>query len=150
MRSVPAVAWTASLVPRAFRPDDRPGIRELWRECGLVHAPNNPDEDIDHKLRQDPEGLLVLEMEGKLLGTVMVGYEGHRGWVNYLAVLPSMRRRGLGRILMSAAESRLRALGCPKVNLQVRRSNDSVLAFYRSLGYGVDDVVSLGKRLPEV
>ena len=144
------VTSTPPLVPRAFRPGDRSGVRELWHVCGLVQPANDPDADIDRKLHRDPEGLLVLEIDGRVSGTVMVGYEGHRGWINYLAVHPAIRRQGLGTTLMGAAESRLRELGCPKVNLQVRRSNRSVLAFYRSLGYNVDDVVSMGKRLTDV
>jgi hypothetical protein len=92
---------------------------------------------------------LVLEVDGCLAGSVMVGYAGHRGWVNYLAVDPAWRGRGLGRMVMDQAEQRLLALGCPKVNLQVRTSNEHVVAFYRHLGYGTDDVVSMGKRLPD-
>ena len=78
---------------------------------------------------------------------MMVGYEGHRGWVNYLAVAEDFRRRGFGRLLMDEAEARLREMGCPKVSLQIRRSNADVVAFYRSIGYAEDDVVSMGKRL---
>ena len=88
-------------------------------------------------------------MDGRLVATVMAGYEGHRGWVNYLAVAADRRRRGFGRVLMDEAESRLRSLGCPKINLQIRRSNTGVVAFYRSIGYAEDDVVSMGKRLVE-
>ena len=88
----------------------------------------------------------MLEADGYLAGSVMVGYDGHRGWVNYLAVDPAWQGRGLGRMLMDEAEQRLLALGCPKVNLQVRTSNEHVVAFYRHLGYGTDDVVSMGKR----
>lgn len=77
----------------------------------------------------------------------MCGYEGHRGWVNYLAVSPEQRNRGLGRRLMQTAESALEARGCPKLNLQVRETNEAVLAFYNRLGYTVDPVVGLGKRL---
>ncbi len=82
-----------------------------------------------------------------MVATVMVGYDGHRGWINYLAVAPNLQRQGVGRQLMAAAESRLRERGCPKINLQVRRSNRGVIAFYERLGFSEDDVVSLGKRL---
>lgn len=85
--------------------------------------------------------------EERVVGSVMAGYEGHRGWINYLAVDPEVRRQGLGRRLMDAAESRLLELGCPKINLQVRSSNAEVLAFYDRIGFGRDDVVSFGKRL---
>jgi ribosomal protein S18 acetylase RimI-like enzyme len=82
-----------------------------------------------------------------IVGSVMAGYEGHRGWINYLAVLPECRRRGVGRALMAEAERLLRAAGCPKINLQVRAGNAEVLGFYRAIGFAVDEVVSLGKRL---
>jgi ribosomal protein S18 acetylase RimI-like enzyme len=78
---------------------------------------------------------------------VMVGFEGHRGWINYLAVEPSLQRSGIGRALMNEAERILRAAGCPKINLQIRRTNADVIAFYERLGYVADDVVSFGKRL---
>jgi ribosomal protein S18 acetylase RimI-like enzyme len=79
----------------------------------------------------------------------MAGYDGHRGWINYLAVHPDHRRRGLGRTLMAAAEERLAGLGCPKVNLQVRGANRDAVEFYRRIGYAVDDVVSMGRRLED-
>ncbi len=82
-----------------------------------------------------------------MIGAVMVGYEGHRGWINYLAVHPDHRRGGLGRLLMAAAEKRLVDLGCPKVNLQVRASNLAAVEFYRRIGYATEDVVSMGRRL---
>jgi ribosomal protein S18 acetylase RimI-like enzyme len=88
----------------------------------------------------------VAERGEHILGTVMAGWEGHRGWLNYLAVDPTARRAGIGRSLVREAEARLAALGCPKVNLQIRSSNREVVAFYRSIGYSVDDVVSMGKR----
>ncbi len=77
----------------------------------------------------------------------MAGYEGHRGWINYLAVAPDFRRRGTARRLMQVAEHELRVLGCPKINLQVRSSNSDVIAFYQRLGFSLEEVVSLGNRL---
>ncbi len=77
----------------------------------------------------------------------MAGYEGHRGWINYLAVSPEHRRKGYGRQIMAEAERLLRAAGCPKINLQIRSPNKDVIAFYRSIGFAVDDVVSMGRRL---
>jgi ribosomal protein S18 acetylase RimI-like enzyme len=77
----------------------------------------------------------------------MVGRDGHRGWINYLAVHPDHQRQGFGRLLMAEAERRLQLRGCPKVNLQVRGSNQAAVEFYRRIGYTVDDVVSLGRRL---
>ena len=90
---------------------------------------------------------LVGEIDGRVVATVMGGYEGHRGWINYLAVDPGMRRRGLGRMMMERVEEMLRAIGCPKVNLQVRESNLEVIRFYEKIGYSSDHVIGLGKKL---
>ncbi len=119
----------------------------LWSICELTRPWNNPHRDIDRKLARDGDNLLVLEEDNQLIGSVMVGYEGHRGWVNYLAVHPDHQRQGLGRLLMDEAERRLRDLGCAKVNLQVRASNETAREFYRQIGYTVDEAVSFGKRL---
>ncbi|MGO9964479.1 MAG: GNAT family acetyltransferase [Acidimicrobiales bacterium] len=132
---------------RSYRPADRDALVSLWSICELTRPWNDPNRDIDRKLARDAENLLVLDDDGRLIGSVMVGYEGHRGWVNYLAVHPDRRRQGLGRLLMDAAERRLRDLGCPKVNLQVRTSNEAAKDFYRRIGYSVDEAVSFGKRL---
>ena len=132
---------------RTYRPSDHDALMSLWSSCGLLPPWNDPRRDIERKPVHDPDGLLVLEADGCLAGSVMVGYDGHRGWVNYLAVDPAWQGRGLGRMLMDKAEQRLLPLGCPKVNLQVRTSNEHAVAFYRHLGYGTDDVVSMGKRL---
>lgn len=132
---------------RAFTESDRTAVIELWRRCDLVVPWNDPNKDIDRKLKVGAELFLVGEQDGRVVATVMGGYEGHRGWVNYLAVDPECQRQGLARAMMAALEERLRALGCPKINLQVRETNASVLAFYEALGYRVDASVSLGKRL---
>lgn len=132
---------------RAFQPSDEPAVIALWQACDLIRPWNNPQLDIQRKLAVQPAMFLVAEEDQRVMGTVMAGYEGHRGWINYLAVSPTERLQGVGRQLMQAAESALKAAGCPKINLQVRDGNDAVLAFYERLGYGVDSVVSLGKRL---
>jgi len=132
---------------RTYRPSDHDALVSLWSRCGLLRPWNNPSRDIQRKLVHDPGGLLVLEADDRLAGAVMAGYDGHRGWVNYLAVDPAYQGRGLGRLLMDEAERRLLAAGCPKVNLQVRTSNEHAVAFYRHLGYDIDDVVSMGRRL---
>jgi ribosomal protein S18 acetylase RimI-like enzyme len=132
---------------RPFRPSDEPRVVELWRDCGLVVPWNDPHRDIARKMRLQPELFLVGTRAKGVVATVMAGYEGHRGWLNYLAVDPGHRCRSFGRRMVEAAEEALAALGCPKINLQVRSSNQAVVSFYRSLGYGVDEVVSLGKRL---
>ena len=132
---------------RAFVETDREWLIDLWRRCGLVVAWNDPERDLDRKLADSAEGLVIALADGERVGSVMVGYDGHRGWVNYLAVDPLCRQRGLGRRLMEHAEAFLLDRGCPKLNLQIRASNEAVLAFYESLGYGRDAAVSLGKRL---
>lgn len=134
-------------VLRTYRPSDQDALVSLWSRCGLLRPWNNPCRDIQRKLAHDPDGLLVLEADDRLAGAVMAGYDGHRGWVNYLAVDPAYQGQGLGRLLMREAERRLLTAGCPKVNLQVRTSNERAVAFYRHLGYDIDDVVSMGKRL---
>jgi ribosomal protein S18 acetylase RimI-like enzyme len=131
---------------RPFRPADEPAVIALWRDCDLVRW-TDPRKDVARKLRVNPEWFLVGEEEGRVMATCMVGYEGHRGWINLLAVAPSLQGSGHGRAMVAEAERLLRAAGCPKINLQVRTSNLAVLAFYRRLGFKVDEVVSLGKRL---
>lgn len=132
---------------RACQPADENEVVALWARCGLVKPQNNPRADIQRKLADSPELFLVGIVGGKVAATVMAGYEGHRGWINYLAVAPDLQKTGLGREIMQVAEKLLRQRGCPKINLQVRATNQQVLAFYQSLGFAVDDVVSLGKRL---
>ena len=130
-----------------FRPGDEAALVALWAACDLLRPWNDPHRDIRRKLALRDGLLLVASAAGELVGSVMAGYEGHRGWINYLAVAPQHRRHGLGRQLMREAEERLAAAGCPKINLQVRAGNADVLAFYEAIGYRIDEVVSLGKRL---
>ena len=132
---------------RPFGPSDEAGTIALWERCGLVVPWNVPTLDIQRKMDFQPELFFVAEREGALVGTVMAGYEGHRGWINYLAVEPELQGGGLGRRLMDHAEERLRALGCAKINLQVRATNEKVIGFYESLGFRIDETVSMGKRL---
>lgn len=134
---------------RPFAAADEDAVVRLWERCELTRPWNDPRKDIRRKLAVRPDLFLVGEVGGAVAGTVMVGYDGHRGWINYLAVAPELRRRGLGRLLMAEAERLLRREGCPKINLQVRASNPAVLAFYRRIGYAEDPVVSFGKRLVE-
>jgi ribosomal protein S18 acetylase RimI-like enzyme len=135
------------LLIRAFRKGDEDAVIALWQECGLTRPWNNPGNDIARKMAVQPELFLVGLVDDKIIATLMAGYEGHRGWVNYVAVAPEHRRQGFGRVLMQEAEERLLALGCPKVNIQVRSSNLDALGFYKGIGYLQDEAVSLGKRL---
>jgi ribosomal protein S18 acetylase RimI-like enzyme len=139
----------AEVIVRAFKDSDEARVIELWTFAGLVRSWNDPHKDIARKLKVQRELFLVAELEGTIVGVVMAGYEGHRGWVNYLAVDIGQRRRGIGSALMRDAERRLRLLGCPKINLQVRAENRDVQAFYAALGFKDDNVVSLGKRLED-
>ncbi len=134
---------------RPFQADDMAALMALWQAAGLVRPVNDPVRDVERKLAADPDGLLVTidDVDRALVGSVMVGDDGHLGWVNYLGVHPDHRRAGIGRTLMAAAEARMAALGGPKVNLRVRTDNDDAVAFYRQLGHAADPVVSLGRRL---
>ena len=132
---------------RAYVEEDEAELIELWTACGLVVPWNDPAKDIGRKLMVDRDLFLVGRVEGRIVATVMGGYEGHRGWINYLAVSPEQRRKGYGRRIMEEVERQIAAKGSPKINLMVRTSNTGVIAFYEALGYQVDDVVGMGKRL---
>jgi ribosomal protein S18 acetylase RimI-like enzyme len=128
---------------------DTQTVIDLWQRCDLVRPQNDPMKDIRRKLSIQPEMFLLADIDGQVVGTIMAGYEGHRGWINYLATAPEFRRRGIARALMDEAERLLRIAGCPKINLQVRATNTAILDFYRAIGFDVDTVVSMGKRLEE-
>ena len=132
---------------RPYESRDEQAVISLWTDCGLVVPWNDPRRDIQRKLRVQPETFLVAFVNAQLVATVMAGYDGHRGWINYLAVHPAHRRHGLGRRMMEEAERRLRAVGCPKINLQVRSANADAVQFYKRIGFEEDDVRSFGKRL---
>ena len=119
----------------------------LWEECGLTRPWNDPRADLDRALAGESSTVLAVLSEGRLLGTAMVGHDGHRGWVYYLAVAPAARGSGLGRELMAAAEEWVAARGIPKLMLMVRLSNTAVLGLYEQLGYVVEDTAVLGRRL---
>lgn len=132
---------------RTYVAGDELTVLALWRACDLTRPWNDPAKDIARKLALGDGLFLVGVVDGAVQATIMAGYEGHRGWINYLAVHPEQQRSGLGRELMDEAERRLHVKGCPKINLQIRASNLGAVAFYERLGYETDDVVSMGKRL---
>lgn len=132
---------------RQFQPGDEAAVIALWHECELVVPWNDPVKDIQRKLRVQPEMFLVGLVDGRIVAAVMAGYDGHRGWLNYLAVEPELRHDGLGQRILEEAEGLLRAMGCAKINLQIRSTNVGVIEFYKRSGYKVDDVTSMGKRL---
>ncbi len=132
---------------RKFQIRDEIEVINLWRECDLIVPWNNPKKDIERKLKVDPELFLIGEEDGQIVASVMGGYEGHRGWINYLAVSPDHRRKGYGKKIMFEVEKQIKDKGCPKINLQVRANNTDIIAFYEAIGFIDDQVIGLGKRL---
>ena len=111
---------------------DEAAVTALWKACGLTVPYNDPSADFRFALGKSNSDVLVTD---DVCGSVMVGHDGHRGWLYYLAVAPSRQRQGVGRMLVSAAEQWLAARGVPKVQLMVRETNEAVAAFYRRLGF---------------
>jgi ribosomal protein S18 acetylase RimI-like enzyme len=135
---------------RSYQDSDEAAVANLWREV-FPGSPswNHPETDIQRKLAVQRGLFLVATFGGEIVGTAMGGYDGHRGWVYYVAVKPGYRRKGIGTALMRGVEEGLTRIGCPKLNLQVRATNHEVVAFYKRLGYQVEERVSMGKRLEE-
>ncbi|HEV3256138.1 MAG TPA: GNAT family acetyltransferase [Gemmataceae bacterium] len=135
---------------RPFEEADADGVAALWREAFPNDPPHHaPGPVIRQKLAVQRELFFVAELGSTIAGTAMAGYDGHRGWLYKVAVSPRHQRQGIGSALVRHAEAALAALGCPKVNLQVRASNADMVAFYRTLGYAVEDHISMGKHLPQ-
>ena len=133
---------------RTYREADEADVVALWTRTFPDARPwNQPREYIRRKVGAQPELFLVGVCGGRVVATVLAGYDGTRGWIYHLAVAPAQRRHGFGRAMMAAAEERLRALGCPKINLQILRTNAGVVRFYERLGYAVEDRISMGRRL---
>ncbi len=134
---------------RAFRGEDHDAVVQLWRVV-FPDAParNDPILDIQRKMTVQPELFLVASASAAIVGTAMAGFDGHRGWLHLVAVAPDHRRHGIGAALVRTAEARLSALGCPKLNLQVRASAPEAVGFYERLGYAVEERISMGKVLP--
>jgi ribosomal protein S18 acetylase RimI-like enzyme len=119
----------------------------LWEKCGLTRNWNNPEKDIARKNTDQNGKFLIGQIDGILMASIMVGYDGHRGSINYLAVDPDHLGAGYGKILLAEAERLLISVGCPKINFCVRTDNDKVVEFYQKLGYAIEPVHLLGKRL---
>ncbi|MDA0656284.1 MAG: GNAT family acetyltransferase [Proteobacteria bacterium] len=137
---------------RPYRNSDRGTVIALWNDifsdtARFPGAHNDPGQAIDRKQAVADELFLVAVEADTVIGTVLGGYDGHRGWVYSLAVAPDFQRRGIGGALMGRVEKKLHARGCPKVNLQVRAGNDSVVSFYKKLGYDIEERISMGKRM---
>ncbi len=140
-------SWGSYVQIRSFEDQDTEKVVSLWRECQLVVPWNDPHKDILRKTQVARELFLVGTLNGEIVATIMGGYEGHRGWINYLAVSPSHQRKGYGQDLVRTLEALLLQRGCPKINLQIRHGNDAVQAFYESLGFADDKAMSMGKRI---
>jgi ribosomal protein S18 acetylase RimI-like enzyme len=134
---------------KSYSLEHEPAVIELWRKCNLARPQNNPKLDIQRKLKVEPELFLVGLIDGRVAAAVMGGYDGHRGWVYYLGVDPAYQRKGLGRQMMEAIEKKILAMGCPKINLMIRTDNLGAVDFYKKIGYKMDEVVEMGKRLVE-
>ncbi|EHD23026.1 MULTISPECIES: GNAT family acetyltransferase [Brenneria] len=134
---------------RIFRQDDFEEVITLWERCDLLRPWNDPEMDIERKLNHGADLFLVAEVGGEVVGSVMGGYDGHRGSAYYLGVHPDFRGRGIANALISRLEKKLIARGCPKINLMVREDNDAVIGMYEKLDYEIADIVTLGKRLIE-
>ena len=135
---------------RPYLESDEAVVAELWR-AAFPGSPswNDPETDIRRKLAVQRELFLVATLGAELVGTVMAGYDGHRGWVHYVAVSAKHRRQAIGTALMVNVEERLAHMGCPKLNLQVRAPGHDAVSFYRTLGYEIEQRVSMGKRLSQ-
>lgn len=133
---------------RPYRMDDELEVIQLWKNV-FPETPlyNDPIKDIQNKLIIQPGLFLVAVNDHLLVGTAMAGFDGHRGWIYYLAVDPAYRRNGIGTALMKKAEDLLIQMGCPKLNLQIRAENSTPQAFYEKLGYSVEERISMGKKL---
>lgn len=133
---------------RPFDEADTESVVALWKAIFAYPAPHNdPAKVIRDKLGVQPDLFFVAVLDGGVVGSVMGGYDGHRGWVYSLAVAPEARRRGIGTALMKHVERELALRGCPKVNLQLLATNTGTVEFYRQLGYAVEDRISMGKIL---
>ena len=135
------------MIVRQFTAQDTDQVVALWQECELTRPWNNPLLDIERKQQLGDSLFLVGELDNHLMASVMGGYDGHRGWMYYLAVSPKHQRCGYAGELISHLEQKLIALGCPKLNLQIRSDNIAVQEFYHEIGFTEDATVSMGKRL---
>lgn len=142
------IKWSGGMEIRQFRESDELAVVELWTTVFNYPAPhNNPAKVIRDKLALQRDLFFVAVEQELVAGTVMGGYDGHRGWIYSLAVLPEFRRRGMATALMNHVEAELRKLGCCKINLQILPGNVGVADFYNGLGYVIEERISMGKLL---
>ena len=139
----------SSLLIRPFKEGDEEALVFLWNMCKLTVPWNNPYKDIARKLKVQAKLFLVGYLEDKLIASVMAGYDGHHGYINFFAVHPDFQARGYGKQLMDNVENGLRELGCPKINLQIREGNDKVFSYYQKLGFVEEKRINMGKRIED-
>ena len=132
---------------RTYRSEDEVDVINLWRECRLIVPWNNPETDIARKYADSPELFFIAELGPELIGSCMAGYDGHRGWIYFLAVKPAGQRKGIAATLVARVEEELIKLGCPKLELMVRKTNNEVISFYNAIGFDPDPVMVMSKRL---
>ena len=130
-----------------FEDKHRTQVIDLWEKCNLIKSWNDPNKDIDRKLKVNDNLFLIVEFNKVIIGSAMIGYDGHRGSLYYLAVDPKHQRKGVGKMLMKEIEKRLIEVGCPKINIFIRNSNIEVKEFYQSIDYEEQDCLVYGKRL---
>ena len=130
-----------------FEDKHRTQVIDLWKKCNLIKSWNDPNKDIDRKLKVNDNLFLIVEFNKVIIGSAMIGYDGHRGSLYYLAVDPEHQRKGVGKMLMKEIEKRLIEVGCPKINIFIRNSNIEVKEFYQSIDYEEQNCLVYGKRL---
>jgi ribosomal protein S18 acetylase RimI-like enzyme len=135
------------MIIQPFSPEYEEDVLELWSRCNLLRPWNDPKKDIKRKLEVNPDLFLIGLIDRRVVASIMGGYEGHRGWIYYLAVDPLHEKRGLGKKITKTIEANLKALGCPKINVMVRHDNNAAIGFYQSIGYKLDEVITMSKRL---
>ncbi len=136
-----------NFIIRSYRESDKDDVIQLWKECELVVPWNDPQSDIERKQTVQSEFFLIGLIHKEIVATAMAGYDGHRGGVYYLAVKPKYQQQEIGKQIMEEAEKRLLEIGCPKLNIMVRTTNSDVINFYKAIGYKVDGVTTMSKRL---
>ena len=132
---------------REYSTEDFADVTSLWTRSGLHVGPSDTKAELERTRRRDPDLFLVAESRGSIAGAVLGRFDGRRGWIHHLAVDPSQRSRGTGRLLVEELEKRLVAKGCAKVNLHITTDNEGVCAFYGALGYERHDIIFMAKWL---
>ncbi len=143
----PLSCFSDRLAVLPYTPKDRDQVIAIWQTCELTVPWNDPDNDIQRKRDDSPELFFLARMKDQIIGTCMAGYDGHRGWLYYLGVDPAFRNNGVAKALIQHGEAVLAELGCPKINLMVRKTNSEVIGFYHGQGYKDDPVMVLSKRI---